>query len=185
MKSILRSSLCIVGISFLFLNSHAQGSDFITLKKRNNRTIKTYFSGIHIDFISIAGNEVHGMIKKVEKDSLFINIYDERSNYTIWGSSFWDTIAVSVVKYHYKEIREIMKPPQHFGFIRNGFIFKAGGIGYASLHTINALYLKEKIDPHTILMSGAAILTGIILKKIHHNTIRLGKLYYLQYIPIK
>jgi len=171
-------------IIFSCLSTYSQHSDIIVFKKRNSKTIKTYFPGIQIHFVSIAGNEVEGMIKKIVKDSIYINIYDSRPQYTIWGSSFWDTVSVSLSKYHIKEIREIVKPPQRFAFIKNGFIFIAGGVGYAILHSVNALYLKEKIDPKTIGFSAASIVTGIILKKINRNTITLGKRHYLQYIPL-
>jgi hypothetical protein len=78
-----------------------------------------------------------------------------------------------------------MKPEQHFGFIRNGFIFIMGGLSYAFLHSVNAWYLKEKIDTRTLAYSGGSVLTGLLLKKIHRNTIRLNKRHYLQYIPLK
>jgi hypothetical protein len=178
--------------SFLLLASllfqvdiNAQGSDIIALKKGNHRTLKTYFAGTQIQFITIAGTDVQGMIRKIEKDSLYINIYDSRPQYTIWGTSFWDTVSVSLYRYHYKEIREIMKPPQHFSFVRNGFIFIMGGFSYAFLHSVNALYLKEKIDPKTLAFSGGSVLAGLLLKKLHRNTIRIGKQHYLQYIPLK
>jgi hypothetical protein len=167
------------------IDINAQGSDIIVLKKGNYRTLKTYFTGTQIHFITIAGTDVQGMIRKIEKDSLYINIYDSRPQYTIWGTSFWDTVSVSLSRYHYKEIREIMKPPQHFSFVRNGFIFIMGGFSYAFLHSVNALYLKEKIDPKTMAFSGGSVLVGLLLKKIHRNTIRIGKQHYLQYIPLK
>lgn len=167
------------------INIYAQGSDIITLKKGNYRTLKTYFAGTQIHFITIAGTDVQGMIRKIEKDSLYINIYDSRPQYTTWGTSFWDTVSVSLSRYHYKEIREIMKPPQHFNFVRNGFIFIMGGFSYAFLHSVNALYLKEKIVPKTMAFSGGSVLVGLLLKKLHRNTIRIGKQYYLQYIPLK
>lgn len=164
---------------------YSQGSDIIVLKKRNTITKKTFFTGSKIQFIDNAGSEVDGVIKKIANDSLYINVFDSRRQYTIWGTSFLDTIAVFTSKYHYKEIREIIKPAKGFGFVKNGLIFIIGGVGYGFLHTFNAIYLKEKLDGKTMAISGAAVLTGILLKKTHHNSIRLGKQYYLQYIPLK
>jgi hypothetical protein len=182
MKSILMLvSICML----LMINAHSQGSDIITLKKKNGITKKTFFAGGQIQFIDISGSEVNGVIKKIANDSIYINLFDTRRQYTIWGTSFLDTIAVFTSRYHYKEIREIIKPPKGFGFVKNGLIFIISGVGYAFLHTFNAIYLKEKIDGKTMALSGAAVLTGILLKKTHHNSIRLGKQYYLQYIPLK
>ena len=52
----------------------AQGSDMIVLKKGPEKTLKTYVSGTQIHFVTIAGTEVHGQIRMIKKDSLFINI---------------------------------------------------------------------------------------------------------------
>ena len=46
-------------------------------------------------------------------------------------------------------------------------------------------YLKEKIDLQTLAYSGGSVLTGLLLKKLHRNTITINKRHYLQYIPLK
>ena len=162
----------------------AQGSDMVVLKKGAERTLKTYLSGSQIHFVTIAGTEVQGMIRKIQKDSLYINIYDERAAYTIWGTSFWDTVSVGLSRYHIKEVREIFKPREKFSFIKNGLIFMMGGSAYAILHSVNALYLKQPIIPSTMAISGAVALTGFALSRIHKKTVTLGNKYYLQYIPV-
>jgi hypothetical protein len=170
----------------IFYNSlYAQGSDMIVLKKGKHRTLKTWLAYSQVHFITIAGNEVAGTIKKIENDSLFIHIYDERKNYTPWGTSFWDTIAVGLSRYHYREIREVIKPQRGFGFIRNGLLFIIGGTAYAFLHSVNGLYLKQPIDPVTMAISGGTVASGLVLQKIHRRSVPLGKLYYLQYISVK
>jgi hypothetical protein len=162
----------------------AQGSDMVVLKKGPERTLKTYLSGSQIHFVTIAGTEVKGMIRKIQKDSLYINIYDERAAYTIWGTSFWDTVSVGLSRYHIKEVREIFKPSEKFSFIKNGLIFMMGGSAYAILHSVNALYLKQPIIPSTMAISGAVALTGFALSRIHKKTVTLGNKYYLKYIPV-
>ena len=169
------------GISIQLL---AQGSDMVVLKKGPERTLKTYLSGSPIHFVTIAGTEVQGMIRKIQKDSLYINIYDERAAYTIWGTSFWDTVSVGLSRYHIKEVREIFKPREKFSFIKNGLIFMMGGSAYAILHSVNALYLKQPIIPSTMVISGAVALTGFALSRTHKKTVTLGNKYYLQYIPV-
>lgn len=180
----------LIKIAFLiaFISSSvtlfAQGGDMIVLKKREKRTLKTWLAYSQVHFITIAGNEVTGTIKKIEKDSLFIQVYDERRNYTPWGTSFWDTIAVGLSRYHYKEIREVIKPQRGFGFIRNGILFIVGGTAYAILHSVNGLYLKQPIDPVTMGISGGVAATGIILQRLHKRTVKLGKKYQLNYINV-
>jgi hypothetical protein len=155
------------------------------LKKRNGITKKTFFAGVQINFIDVSGRQVEGTINKIVNDSIYVKLYDTRKQYTIWGTSFWDTISIFTARYHYKEIREIIKPPKGFRFIKNGMIFIVSGVGYLFLHTFNAIYLKEKLDGKTMAISSASVLSGILLKKTYHNSIRLGKQYYLQYIPLK
>lgn len=163
----------------------AQGSDMVVLKKGANKTLKTYIAGTQIHFINIAGNEIEGSIKKIERDSIFVQIYDSRAAYTMWGTSFWDTVSVSLSRYHISEIREIIKPRSGFGFIKNGYLFMIAGISYAILHVVNGPILGQPIIPKHLALAGGITASGVVLNRIHKNTVRLGKNYYLQYIPIK
>ena len=167
------------------LTSLAQGSDIVVLKKGTDKTLKTYIAGSQIHFISIAGNEVEGNIKKIERDSIFIHTYDSRAAYTMWGTSFWDTVSVSLSRYHISEIREIIKPKSGFGFIKNGYLFMIAGISYAILHVVNAPILDQPIIPGQLAVAGGITASGVVLNRIHKNTVRLGKKHYLQYIPLK
>jgi hypothetical protein len=167
------------------LSSFGQGSDMVVLKKGADKTLKTYIAGSQIHFISIAGNEVEGNIKKIERDSIFIHTYDSRAAYTMWGTSFWDTVSVSLSRYHISEIREIIKPRSGFGFIKNGYLFMLAGISYAILHVVNAPILDQPIIPGQLAVAGGITATGVVLNRIHKNTVRLGKKHYLQYIPLK
>jgi hypothetical protein len=181
---LLERSIFLFLLFFPFGQLLAQGSDMVVLKKGPERTLKTYLSGSQIHFVTIAGTEVHGQIRMIKKDSLFINIYDERAAYTMWGTSFWDTVSVGLSRYHIKEVREIFKPREQFSFIKNGLIFMMGGTAYAILHSVNALYLKQPIIPSTMLISGGVAMTGLVLNRVHKRTVRLGNKYYLQYIPV-
>ena len=167
------------------LTSMAQGSDMVVLKKGTDKTLKTYIAGSQIHFISIAGNEVEGNIKKIERDSIFIHTFDSRAAYTMWGTSFWDTVSVSLSRYHISEIREIIKPRSGFGFIKNGYLFMIAGISYAILHVVNAPILNQPIIPGQLAVAGGITATGVVLNRVHKNTVKLGKQHYLQYIPLK
>lgn len=163
----------------------SQGSDMIVLKKGAEKTIKTYLAGSQIHFVTSSRIMVQGRIKKIENDSVYINIYDHGPVYNRWGTTFWDTLSVGLSRYHINEISEIVKPREGLAFIKNGFLFMLGGISYAILHSVNAAYLKQPIIPSTMVISGSVALTGYVLNRIHKNTVRLGNRYYLQYIPLK
>jgi uncharacterized membrane protein YccF (DUF307 family) len=162
----------------------AQGSDMVVLRKGPEKTLKTYIAGSQIHFISIAGNEVEGSIKKIERDSIFIHTYDSRAAYTMWGTSFWDTVSVSLSRYHVSDIREIIKPKSGFGFIKNGYLFMVAGISYAILHVVNAPILDQPIIPGQLAIAGGITATGVVLNRVHKRTVKLGKKYHLQYIPL-
>jgi len=164
---------------------HAQASDMVVLKKGPEKTIKTFTAGSQIQFITRYGTVVEGTIKVIEKDSIYIHTYDARSGYTVWGTSFWDTLSVSLSRYHVSEITDLIRPNRGFGFIRNGRLFILGGLSYAILHSVNAVYLKEPIIPSTILISGEVAATGLVLNHLHKKSVKLGHGYHLQYVPLK
>lgn len=162
-----------------------QGSDMIVLRKGTSKTLKTFLPGSQINFISTSGQAFRGTIKKIDKDSLHLNIYFERQNTTIWGTGFWDTASVSTLPFHYRDIREITKPPKGIGVIRNGALFLYGGAAFLFLHLFNAAYLKMPVDPLTAGSAAAVGLAGFGLKKLYRTTIKLGNQYQLHYIPMK
>lgn len=184
-KAIQIFSIVLITLLITSFEVFSQGSDMIVLKKGAETTIKTYLAGSQIHFVTSSRFVVKGRITKIEKDSLYINIYDEGPVYNRWGTTLWDTLSVSLARYHINEISEIVKPREGLAFIKNGFLFMLGGISYAILHSVNAAYLKQPIIPSTLAISGSVALTGYVLNRIHKNTIRLGNRYYLQYIPLK
>ena len=50
----------------------SQSSDFIVLKKRNNRTLKTYAPGSFISAVTYSGFPINGFIKEIRHDSIII-----------------------------------------------------------------------------------------------------------------
>lgn len=177
--AILFLAISLIGVSF------AQQSDMIVLRRGPSKTLKTYFPGSQIHFISTGGQHTKGTIKKIERDSIFLHVIQERQNITIWGTRFWDTASIATIPFHYRDIREIYKPDKGVGIIKNGFLFMMGGAAYALLHTINAAYLKVPIEPLTLGASGAVALTGFGLNRLYRTTVSIGKRHQLQYIPMK
>ncbi len=164
---------------------HAQGSDMVLLKKKNNKTIQKYLAETPVNLITKNGERINGMIKKIDRDSLFINTYVERSAYTMWGTRFWDTLSIALIKVHCNEIAEIVKPRAGLGIIRNGYLFLAGGLSYATLHLGNAVISNEPLDGTLLAKAGAVALAGIILRKTYRSTVKIGERYKLHYIPLK
>ncbi len=170
---------------FLPLASEAQGSDMVLLKKKNNRTLKTYLAETPIQLITVNGEDIKGRIKKIDKDTFYINTFVERKGYTMWGTSVWDTLSIGLTKININEVGEIFKPKAGMSIIKNGYLFIAGGLSYALLNLINAALLKQPVDGINMAKAGGVILGGWILKKTHTSTVKMGKRYHLQYVPLK
>ena len=183
MKKLL--AICLVFNVIIPVITLAQGSDMVLLKKKNNRTVKSYLSETPIHLITVNGENIKGKIKKIDKDSLFINTYDERAGYTMWGTRVWDTLSIGLTKIHYNEVSEIVKPRAGMSIIKNGYIFLAGGISYALLNVVNSLIEKQPVDGITLAKAGGLIIGGWILKKTNKSTVKIGRRYHLQYVPLK
>jgi hypothetical protein len=160
-----------------------QGSfDMVVLRDKNSRTIKSYFQGIPIVFGTTNGKYVEGSIRKVERDSIFLQKYDVRRAMTMWGTQVQDTVGIFWFAYHTNEIAWIRKPKAKFEFVRDGTVFMIGGTGYAALHLINAAYLGEPVDWTTIGISAGVAAAGFIMHKLRKRRYVIGEGYTLKYI---
>ncbi|MFZ9301675.1 MAG: hypothetical protein ACO23V_11965 [Chitinophagaceae bacterium] len=169
---------------FFFINEVCgQASlDMVVLRNKQNRTIKSYFSGIPITFADNTGQVISGVVKKVLRDSLYIQQYDIRRSATMWGTPVQDTVGAYTLKFHSNEIVWIKKNRGTIEPIRNGTVFMIGGLGYGLLHSINAAYLGEPILWSNLAVAGGAIAGGYIMKKLRSNRYVIGKKYTLNYI---
>lgn len=171
-------------ISALFvLEASAQTSlDMVVLRNRQNRTIKSYFSGIPITFGDKTGQVVQGVIKRVYNDSIYIQQYDIRRAATMWGTQVQDTVGTYFIKFHPNEIVWIAKPKRMLESIRNGSAFMIGGAGYAVLHVLNAAYLGQPVLWPNMAVAGGVAATGYLMNKLRSNRYMIGKKYKLIYI---
>jgi len=166
------------------LQSNAQPSDFLSLHNKSDLTVKTFLPGSSIVFGDVSGQTTSGIIKKMMHDSLFVEQYDLRRAYDRWGFSVIDTVTRFILKYHYKDIKWIIKPSQSFVFIRNGSIFMIGGAAYTFLHLFNSINKKEPINGITVATSIGVATFGWILHKLYKPYYLIGKKYSLIYIKM-
>ncbi|HRP54819.1 hypothetical protein [Agriterribacter sp.] len=168
---------------FFSLSSFSQQSDFLSFRKRD-RTIKTFFKGMPIEFVHLNGSAVNGIIEKIYNDTIYIVQYDVRMFPTMWGTRVRDTIGYYDLRFHYREIAAIPKPPKAFEFVRNGTLFMLSGGGYAFLHTFNGLTQKRKIYPSTLVISGGVAALGFTMRKLRKYYYPVGKKYKMEYIKM-
>lgn len=164
---------------------YTQGSDLLLLKKSKTKTMQTFFAGSFIHFTDINGRQESGVIKKIERDTLFIIHHDVRRSYNMWGTSVADTVSAFLNRYHYNEIQALYKPPKSFEFVRNGAIFMIGGTGYTVLHLANAAIQSEPVDGKSLAIAGGVAAAGFIMYKLRKYTYTIGKKYQLVYVGMK
>lgn len=160
-------------------------SDFLVLRNRNDRTIKSYYAGKSIQFFDKYGRNVEGLISKIDNDSVFIKQFDIRQAYNMWGTYTMDTVTTYLNAYHYNEIAWIQKPPSGLELIRSGKLLMIGGLSYTLLNLINAANKKEPILGKEIAIAGGVFATGWLMHKFRKQHYTIGKRYHLVYIKMK
>lgn len=177
---------------FLFVASSgfSQASDFISIRKKNNRTVKTYFPGVTIKFQTTYFRMVEGYILKINNDSVFVKEWDIRVVPTNLGVTMVDTAGSFVTGVHYKEIKVVYwdKRKKVHELITDGTILMIGGTGYAALNIINGGILGESItDSDNLKKLGIALGvagTGFLLKKLTGKEARFERKYRVHYIKM-
>lgn len=167
------------------LNSKAQPSDFLALKKKNGITIKSYFPGTTIDFFTSSGAEVNGIIRKIDKDTIFLSFHDVRMLYNRWGTASPDTLFTYDLRYSYKDIVAIARETGGLEFVRDGTIFIIGGAAYTTLHLVNSGIQHQPVNWKTVGIAMGVAAVGVVMKLLRKHSYNIGNKYRLEYIPMK
>jgi hypothetical protein len=183
MKTILLS----LSLAMLLQSAHAQMSDFISVRTRKDRNVKTFFPGSFISFTTVDNHHIEGNIDRIAHDSVFLKMYQVQAVPTVFGVTSVDTLGAFDVRLHYKDIRMVDVPRKgSFGFIRNGVIFMIGGIGYTLLNVVNGGFLNESVGSHkNISKIGTAMAVaggGFVLNRIYVHNQRKGLNYKIVYV---
>ena len=174
-------------VLFIFLltvsTGFSQASDFITVKKRNNRTLKTFFPGVFISFQTFDKRQVHGLITAIRNDSVFVKEWDIRPMINSIGIPVTDTVGAYLNGFNYKEIDKVevsdrMKLQQ----LTPGQVLIIGGTGYILLNLINGAYLHQSITSRknvtSLSIAGAAIGAGLLINYL----VKHGNRYHVEYV---
>lgn len=194
MKNFLISFLLIITCSFVV----AQQSDFIVLKNKNNRTLKSYFPGTFISASTYAGFNINGFIKSIRNDTLLIEQQDIRQRPTQFGVPVLDTVVFEVpvyyrdlFKFEYKSHKGPSGESRRTGFseVTIPRIMTIGGAGYLILELVNSAYRKESLSDGNKL-TGLAIASGVAAGGVIWSTIlrrndRAGGKYKVVYIKMQ
>ncbi len=141
-------------------------TDVLILQK-NGRNIKTYAPGESIMIHTVYDQWLGGNLTDLKNDSVFVNNIPFHVNEI-------DGIRNDFSKLHL----------QNWG---TGFIIAGGAV--LALNVINGIYTNEPagswIKTSGYIVSGALILTGILLRSARYNNYPIGKKYTLHYLNLR
>jgi hypothetical protein len=166
------------------VQAQVKGHDMLVLENNKGRKVKTYFKGQTIE-MGVSGHEVFGVIRKIQDDSIFIQYYDIRRAYTMWGTQIMDTVSAFLIPFAVKDINWIRKPPGKFEFVRNGVILMIGGGAYIMLHIVNAAILKQPVIGSTVAIAGGIAAAGLVMNKLRKRKYEIGHDHTLKYISLE
>lgn len=163
---------------------YAQPSDFIALKKKG-KTIRSYYAGTHIEFITHTGAYRNALINRIHNDTLYLQEFEVRLLPTTFGTYIRDTAGSYRFKYHYNQVFSLGPKKQKFNWSGSGSSLMGGGV--LLMLGSGVVYLADRNNFSPGLLGAAAALTGIgyLLNKSGSKGIVPGKRNYtLDYIDI-
>jgi hypothetical protein len=167
------------------LPAMGQPSDFMVLKKRNNKTVKTYFQGSPIQFVTTSGGSYNAVIDNINNDSLFVSEYIIVQMPTRLGVYVLDTAARYRYRFHYNEIRSIQYEKKGFNYRNSGASLMGGSILLLLGSGVAYVMDKDNFSPELL---GAAVGLGIVgyfLTRLQTNNFAIGKKYKLLYMSVQ
>lgn len=169
----------------------SQTSDFIVLKKRNNRTIKTYYPGAFISAVTYNGFSINGFIKEIRHDSVYILQQERKLVSTDFGSTL-DTVSYTF-GLDYREIKSFHFTSQYTWGRKRGFaaitlprLMKMGGIGFIVLELVNSAYRKESLSENNkvvpLAIAAGVAATGFAITYFQNKADKAGGKYKVVYV---
>jgi hypothetical protein len=192
---------CLIFIVLFSLTTHlvAQSADYIVIRKKNNRTMQTYFAGAFISAQAFNGFNVNGYIKDIRHDSIFVQQQDTRLAGTNFGTII-DTMYYSL-GFDYREIERFNISSKYIhgynpGSKSGGFLSRIlptlmtlGGVGYLVLELVNGQYRHESVSAHNklpslIVASGVAV-AGFAWSRLQKKSQNAPEKYQVIYVHKK
>jgi hypothetical protein len=171
------------------LTAHGQSADFISVHKWNGRIAKNFYTGSTIHLVTNDGIQMHGQVKAIRNDSVYLTIYDTRYFPTIWGTRQLDTVAIIETGLRFKDISRIYIGNKHGFFTRIiGPLMMIGGGSYLALNLLNAGILSQsfsdKRNLRKLSIAGGVLLTGYILNKLFYSDGFTNRKYRIIYVNL-
>lgn len=172
-------------------SGNAQQSDYIIIKKHNNKTLKTYFSGSFISAFTYDGFHLNGFITAIRNDSIIVRQHETHLVAANFGSKI-DTLVYTMGIW-YGQIKKFEFGGNDVSGRRKGFLtFSApklmiiGGIGFMGLELVNTAYRRESLTESNKLVSlgiaAGVAATGFMWNYISRSRNKVGGKYKIVYV---
>lgn len=170
----------------------AQVPDFISVKKRNGISVKNYYAGTDISFVTKDNRRYDALIDRIVNDSIFLRYYDLYQYPNIFGTTSYDTVTTYILPVYYKNIKQILLPNLSYRnslLRRLGIYATTGGFGYGVLNVANGLLQKAKPlfdnrNARNVAISTAVGLAGVYLQRRHGRNKQNYKRYKIVYVDM-
>lgn len=184
----MKLTFLVVLASLISVHAFAQ-TDFIVLKKKNNRTLRSYFPGTYLEGETYSGFYVHGYIQQLRNDSIFLQQIEVRQVPTQFGTPVLDTMYHSIIL-HYTDIRifdyDKRRARDRGKSVLVPKLLQFGGAGYVILELVNSLNRKESLNEGNKLaglgIGAATFAAGYAWQRIKTRPRIAGKHYSVEYV---
>ena len=187
-------------LSFFFVSLYAivyGQQDFFAFRKRN-KTLKLYTKDSYIAFQTKDKEWFAGNITKVQNDSFFI-----KPTVVVYNFMSIDTIRYNELSFALTDVYAVPKKGiqidyidgkfqitrsgghMHWYWVKNGWLFRVGGVSYASLDVTNGIIKRNySLSGGNLAFAAVIYLIGEIMHQTYGVTHRIGKKYHFQSINI-
>ena len=169
----------VLAISLLFFVhcSFAQSSDFIILKKKD-KTIRSYYAGTQIEFVTTDGAYRNALINRIANDTIYLQEFLVRTVTTNLGFTITDTAGSFRYAYHYRQIGAIGKKQSGFNLKGSGAALFGGGIVLTAASGVVYLADRKKFSPGLMIASAGLAGIGYLLMRSGDKGMVIGKRNY-------
>lgn len=177
--------LLILMVLLLLGTAQAQPSDFMVLKKRNHKTVKTFFQGSRIQFVTTRGGRHDAVIDLIRNDSLSVSEYVVVQMPTRLGVYVLDTMARYRYKFHYNEVRSIHYDKRGFNFAQSGYSLMGGSVLLLLGNGVSYLVSGRVMRPGILAGIAGLGVVGYFITRLQTSNFVLGKKYHLRYMSVR
>lgn len=177
MRIVILISLCVISVF-----AKAQSADFIILKKKS-KTVKIFFTGSNIEFVTTSGAYRSALINNIKNDSIFLQEFLVTKRPTTLGFFVIDTLGSFKYAYNYKEIYHFGQENKKFNLAGSGAALLGGGTLITLASGVVYLADNNNFSPALLAAGAGLAAVGYLISKGSSKGITVGKRHYsLKYI---